>query len=161
MTIQKFVVGVGMVGLEGDELAEYLAEPSLEESKDQRVADVQSLVTTRMATGATVDIDGDTYHVAVTDGSRADIGSMATNAIATMVTGGAAPWLEAYILGWITIENVRKPLPTPADGLAFASAIASFYADTRQHGRTLKDAILAAADRTALDAIDIESGWPG
>ena len=98
-------------------------------------------------------------HIALGDGSRADIGGMATTAVAVIATG-AVPWPEAYALGWISIENTRIPLATPADGIALAALVGQVYSAIVQHGRNLKDAIEAAADETELAAIDVNAGWP-
>jgi hypothetical protein len=136
-------------------------EQSFEQKKADKLEATRQKVEAVMAGGAPIEHEGATLHISISDGSRADIGSMATNATATIVTSGVVPWLDAYVLGWISIENIRKPLLTPQEGLAFGSTVAAFYADTRQHGRDLKDAIVAAEDEAALDAIDIEGGWPG
>ena len=97
-------------------------------------------------------------HIALTDAARADMGAMATTAIAA--TSGALPWPESYKQGWIAIENTRIPLDTPAAGLGLAAGVGDYYARCRQNARTLKDAVLGAADRATLDAIDTSTGWP-
>ncbi|WP_336801723.1 DUF4376 domain-containing protein [Kaistia sp. MMO-174] len=97
-------------------------------------------------------------HISLDDGARADVGSMATTAIAA--AGGYVPWPESYIRGFIAIENIRIPMTTPADGLALASVVGDFYAQIRQHSRDLKDAAEAATSKTALAAIDETAGWP-
>lgn len=102
--------------------------------------------------------DGQTYHLALDDGSRADITAMGATALAVMQ--GAAPWPESYARGWITLENVRVPLPAASDGLLLATAAGIRYAQIVQRRRDLKDAIAAAPDQAALDAIDITAGWP-
>lgn len=88
----------------------------------------------------------------VGDKGRADLSGMAVTAVAA--NAGALPWPESYALGWITSDNTRLPLPTPADGLALAAAVGDWYARTVQHARTLKDAALAG------EAVDITAGWP-
>lgn len=90
------------------------------------------------------------------DASRTDLGGMATTA--GLVLSGALPvWPESYAQGWIAIDNTRLPLPTPADGIALAAAVALAYSATVQHARDLKDAALAAADPAAVDEL---AGWP-
>lgn len=152
----------GVVSLSIEQITELDAVRTitLDQKKAAKIEAVRVLTELKFDTGAPIESGGEMLHVSVSDGSRADIGSMATNATATIMTNGLVPWLDAYVLGWISIENVRIPLHTPQDGLAFASAVAAFYADARQRGRTLKDACLAAEDEAALNAIDIESGWP-
>lgn len=97
-------------------------------------------------------------HLALDDGSRADLTAMAATAVAA--ASGTVPWPESYARGWITVENVRIPLATPADGLALAAAAGTYYAAIVQHRRDLKDAALAAPDEAALAAIDVATGWP-
>lgn len=97
-------------------------------------------------------------HIALDDASRADMGAMATTALAS--SSGVIEWPESYKQGWISIENIRIELPQPADGLALAALVGDYYAAVRQRGRTLKDAVAAATTEAELDAIDIESGWP-
>lgn len=90
--------------------------------------------------------------IEVTDKGRADMGGMAVTAVAA--SAGALPWPESYAQGWITSDNSRLPLPTPADGLALAAAVGDWYAATVQHARSLKDAVLGG------EAVDITAGWP-
>ncbi|CAO3355187.1 DUF4376 domain-containing protein [Azospirillum palustre] len=90
------------------------------------------------------------------DTSRTDLGGMATTAGLVML--GALPaWPDSYAQGWIAIDNTRLPLPTPADGIALAAAVALSYSATVQHARDLKDAALTAADPSVVDEL---AGWP-
>lgn len=132
--------------------------PPLDARKASLTATVNAHVATLLAAGAPVAAGEATLHVALDDGSRADLTAMATTAIGA--ASGALPWPASYQQGWITIENIRIPLATPAEGLGLAAGVGDRYAQIRQRGRDLKDAIEAAADDTALDAIDIEGGWP-
>lgn len=132
--------------------------PPLDARKARLTATVNAHVATLLAAGAPVAAGEATLHVALDDGSRADLTAMATTAIGA--ASGALPWPTSYQQGWITIENVRIPLATPAEGLGLAAGVGDRYAQIRQRGRDLKDAIEAATDDATLDAIDIESGWP-
>jgi hypothetical protein len=87
------------------------------------------------------------------------MGAVATTAIAA--SSGAVPWPEGYARGFITIENVRIPMPTPPDGLGLAAVVGDYYAELRQHARDLKDLAEAAETIADLDAIDETAGWPG
>lgn len=131
--------------------------PTLDEMKAGKIAAVVARVASLIAAGAPVEHGGTTYHVAIGEGSRTDMTAMGTTALATLA--GALTWPADYALGWITVENDRIPLPTPAEGLALANACGVHYAAIVQHGRTLKDMILAA-DEGTLAAIDIDVGWP-
>ncbi|CAA0086845.1 Uncharacterised protein [Starkeya nomas] len=97
-------------------------------------------------------------HISLSNASRADMTAMAATALAAI--GGAIPWPDSYALGWIAMENERLALATPVEGLTLAGLVGDYYARTVQHARTLKDAVLAAPDEAALDAIDISAGWP-
>jgi thiamine monophosphate synthase len=96
-------------------------------------------------------------HISMSDASRADLSAMATTALAA--TAGAVSWPDSYKIGWITTENIRVPLDTPAEGLALAASVGDYYARIKQYARSLKDELLAADDETALNAIDIDHGW--
>lgn len=120
-----------------------------------KLASVQERVSTLLAIGFETTSG---LHVALDDASRADMGAMATTALAA--SSGAIEWPESYKQGWITVENVRIALPAPEDGLALAALVGDYYAGVRQRGRTLKDTVAAATKQSDLDAIDIESEWP-
>ena len=130
-------------------------EPSLDDLRTAKVAAITAAADARLTAGAPV---SGGLHVALDDGSRADLTAMATTA--TAAASGAVPWPESYSRGWITIENVRIPLDTPSDGLALAASVGDFYAAVIQNRRDLKDAALAATTADALAAIDIDAGWP-
>ena len=124
----------------------------------RKIARINRRMDRLLAAGAPVAAGGDTLHIDMTDGSRADLTAMGATAIAA--ASEALPWPESYQTGWITKENIRIPLATPADGLILAAGVGDHYAQIRQNGRDLKDAVLAAENDTALDSIDIEAGWP-
>lgn len=128
---------------------------TLDEMRDAKTLAIVDKAGALLSTGAPA---ADGLHVAMDDGSRADLTAMA--ATATVALSGTVLWPESYARGWITIENVRIPLATPADGLALAAAVGNYYAAIVQHRRDLKDAALAALDEAALEAIDVAAGWP-
>lgn len=130
-------------------------QSSLDDIRASKIAAITAEAAALLDTGAPV---AENLHVALDDGSRADLTAMAATATATVA--GAIAWPDSYARGWITVENVRLPLATPADGLALAAAVGDRYASIVQHRRELKDAALAAADEAALDAIDASAGWP-
>lgn len=129
--------------------------PTLDEVRGAKTAAIDAAAHALLATGAPVSVG---LHIALDEGSRADLTAMA--ATATAAASGAVPWPESYARGWITIENVRIPLATPADGLALAALVGNYYATIVQHRRDLKDAALAAETAEALNAIDETAGWP-
>ena len=126
--------------------------------EDLRAAKLTTIVATADALlSAGAPVSGG-LHVALDDGSRADLTAMA--ATATAASAGAVTWPESYSRGWVTIENVRIQLATPTAGLMLAASVGDWYAAIVQHRRDLKDAALAAGDSAALDAIDHFAGWP-
>lgn len=129
--------------------------PSLDDLRVAKLAKISATADALLSAGAPVEGG---LHVALDDGSRADLTAMA--ATATAASAGTVAWPESYSRGWITIENVRIPLATPAAGLTLAASVGDWYAAIVQHRRDLKDAALLAEDAAALDAIDIEHGWP-
>ena len=136
----------GLDALRGDELRQLRAA---------KLAAIAATADTLLAAGAPVDGG---LHVALDDRSSADLMVMASTE--TAASAGTVSWPESYSRGWIAIENMRIPLATPADGLALAASVGEWYAAVVQHRRDLKDAVLAAGDSAALDAIDIAAGWP-
>lgn len=128
---------------------------SLDDLRAAKLAAISAAADALLAAGAPVNGG---LHVALDDGSRADLTAMA--ATATAASAGAVTWPESYSRGWITIENVRIPLAGPAAGLALAASVGDWYAAVVQHRRDLKDAALAAEDAAALNAIDHSAGWP-
>ena len=147
--------GVGCRLIDGVWIAPAPPAATLDDRRATALAGIASTADALLAGGAPV-TDG--LHVALDDGSRADLTAMA--ATATAAASGAVTWPDSYSRGWISIENVRIPLPVPAAGLALAAVVGDWYARVVQHRRDLKDQVLAAADEAALDAIDIAAGWP-
>lgn len=131
---------------------------SLDDLRAAKIAAVNAKIDAILAGGAPVAVGESVLHVSLSDGSRADLTAMATTAVAA--ASGAVPWPDSYQTGWITVENIRIPLSAPATGLGLAAGVGDFYAQVRRHGRDLKDAVLMAEDAAALDAVDMEAGWP-
>ncbi|SCM79985.1 hypothetical protein KL86PLE_90742 [uncultured Pleomorphomonas sp.] len=131
-------------------------EPSLEDLRAAKIAAITAAADALLSAGAPVDSG---LHVALDDGSRADLTAMASTAIAA--AAGSISWPDSYSQGWISVENTRIPLATPAAGLALAASVGNFYATIIQRRRNLKDAALAAVDEVELAAIDEITGWPG
>jgi len=129
--------------------------PTLAEVRAAKLASIVAAVDAHLASGAPVS----GLHVALDDGSRADMTAMGTTAIAA--ASGALPWPDSYSQGWISVENIRIPLPGPADGLGLAAAVGDHYARIRQNARDLKDLADAATTIADFDAIDETAGWPG
>lgn len=125
---------------------------TLDEARAAKLAAISNAADALFAAGAPYD----GLHIAVLDGSRADLTAMAATASAALA--GSVAWPESYALGWITVENGRITLATPAAGLALAAAVGDWYAQIVQHRRDLKDAVLAAEDIPSVEAIDITYG---
>lgn len=89
--------------------------------------------------------------------SRSNLSGMGATALAVMVTSGAVPWPASYAEGWISADNSRIALATPADGLALAAAAGDYYGKIAQNARSLKDTALASGNP---ESIDITAGWP-
>ena len=84
----------------------------------------------------------------------------ALGATALGVIGGVIPaWPENYAKGWVSVEGDRIPLADALTGLNLALLAAAVYAALVQHDQDLADAIDAAADAAALQAIDVSAGW--
>jgi hypothetical protein len=149
-------IRISMVG--DPSLSGYLPAPPAPTLDELRASKIKAITDTAAALLSAGAPAGANLHVALDDGSRADLTAMATTATAAAV--GSVEWPESYSRGWIAIENVRIPLPDPADGLALAASVGNFYAAIVQRRRDLKDAALATEGAAELSAIDIAAGWP-
>ena len=132
--------------------------PTFAERQTQLLTAIAAHVEALLAVGAPVASGETTLHVALDAGSRADLTAMAATAMGA--ANSVLPWPESYQRGWITVENIRIPLPTPPDGLLLAAGVGDRYAQIIQRGRDLKDAVITAADEADIADIDIETGWP-
>lgn len=126
--------------------------PTLEDLRAAKIEEINEVFNACIAAGAPV---ADDLHVALDDGSRTDLTALASTATAVMISNGAIAWPDSYARGWITVENIRVPLPTASDGLAFAAAVGGYYSAIVQQWRDLKDAALAATSAAELDAIAV------
>ena len=149
-------VTVDFVGDPGEQgLSLERPAPGIDHLRATKLAAIRSAANALLAAGAPV-TGG--LHVALDEGSRSDLTAMA--ATASAAASGAVSWPESYARGWIAGENVRIPLPPPADGLALVASVGGWQAAVVQRRRELKDAALTAGDAAALDAIDETAGWP-
>ncbi len=149
--MKRIVDGVE-VDLTPDEIAELDAPRPLDERRAALVAAVQAERERRLALGAPYG----GKRIDVSDKGRADLGGMVAAAI--LARDGVVPWSEGYSAGWITHDNSRVPLPTPADGIALAATVGDWYGRTMQHARDLKDEAMASDEPEVIDIIT--AGWP-
>lgn len=80
------------------------------------------------------------------------------------VLGGAQPgnlrWADPdHDFGWIATDNSVMPMDAQTM-VAFSDAAKLWVSRHTFAGAAIKKAIAAAEDHAALDAIDIEAGWP-
>jgi hypothetical protein len=104
--------------------------------------------------------NGFTYHgylMQLDDDSRANISAGVNDALATKSDAAAYPFQIPY---WVAADNAHMALSGPDDMIAFGRACLAYYQACRVRFRAIKDSITAAADQTALDAIDATAGYP-
>ncbi len=90
--------------------------------------------------------------------SQSNIASMGSLAAAVVNnTPGALAWPSSFF--WIASNNSQVPM-TAAQMYAFSQAVASYVSALVVNNFSLKQSIAAAATMTALQAINITSGWP-
>lgn len=100
--------------------------------------------------------DSKTYQIdPASQANVAAIGSLAACVLSN--TPGAAPWPSNFF--WIAADNSQSPM-TAAQMYAFAQNIAAYVSSLVTVNYSLKQAINAAETMTALQAININSGWP-
>jgi hypothetical protein len=88
---------------------------------------------------------------------RGNITGQSARAIASLLPGSGVTWPEGF--AWRMADNSYVGIATAADMLAMGEAVSDRYAALRFRLGQLKDAITAAADQAALDAIGITVGW--
>ncbi|HYF87434.1 hypothetical protein [Azospirillum sp.] len=149
----EWVVGAGAVAVAYRLLPLTAHEETAQaaEARTKRVAEINAERDRRLAEGAPYQ----TKRIDVSDRGRADLGGMAIAAV--LAQSGTVPWTEGYSTGWITMDNTRLPLPTPAAGLALSAAVGDWYGRMMQFARDLKDEVLTSPDP---DAVSIANGWP-
>ena len=91
----------------------------------------------------------------VDESSMSRLTSWATQTLACKASGAAFG-----LLYWIMADNSHHTFTGPDDFLAFASAAAAYKTAVILNNSSLKAAIAAAPDEAALNAIDINGGWP-
>jgi hypothetical protein len=89
--------------------------------------------------------------------SQASIAAMGIMALGSIAGPAGSPWPAGF--DWIAADNSHVPLDAAAM-YAFGRAVADYVSACVLRLRALKDAIAAAADRAALDAIDVTAGYP-
>jgi hypothetical protein len=123
---------------------------SLEELKSQKKISLQNVANPKLDLWATP-----TGGLQVDDISTARLNAWATQALVCKLTSAAfgLPY-------WIMADNSHHTFADADAFLAFASAAADYKTSAILHHSALKQAIAGAADQAALDAIDLNTGWP-
>lgn len=119
--------------------------------KRERLVDVASELARRNAYGFVH--DGKRYQV--DDASQARITALVVKADRFVAGLPGATWDVTFIAA----DNSEVAF-TAAEFGVFADAASNVVIARRMYARDLKNRILAAADRAALDAIDVTAGWP-
>jgi hypothetical protein len=121
--------------------------------KSERNAERRALYDAKVAAG----YPKDGLHIEINDGSRANLAGLAVAGMGAV--GGMVEWDANYQRGWVTLEGARIALPTAQDGIALTAEAGAYYSALVQRSQDLEDAILAAEDIAALNAIDLTTGW--
>lgn len=129
------------------------------ERKAAKKAAVAALIETKLAAGYPHDFGGAIgVKVLQTRDLRDQTNWLVSQAsYSAAVAGGAGAVMGA---NFRTEDNININM-SYADGLNVLLAMAAWGAAHYARSWALKDAIAAAVDDAALDAIDIDSGWPG
>ena len=91
------------------------------------------------------------------DASRANISAGVNDALTTLSDPTHYPFQIPY---WVAADNSHMALSGPDDMIAFGRACLAYFQGCRVRFRAIKDAIVAAVDQAALDAIDVTAGYP-
>lgn len=146
--------GPGMSQMQRDAvMAVYAAHDPLDAPRQAKLAAAGEEYAARLAAG--VAHGGKVYQI--DEASQRNIAAMGALASAVLAGVPGAAWLPGF--AFIAADN--EPVPMTAEEMfALAQAAAARVFALRVAFRTLKDAILAAADQNALEEIDVAAGWP-
>jgi len=90
-------------------------------------------------------------------GSQGNIAAMGIMALGSITDPAGSPWPAGFY--WIAADNSHIAMDAPTM-YAFGRAVAGYVSACVLRLRAIKDAIAAAADQAALDAIDVTAGYP-
>jgi hypothetical protein len=124
--------------------------PSLAELKDDKKVALQNVANPKLDLWATP-----TGGLQVDDISTARINAWATQALVCKLT--STTFGLPY---WIMADNSQHTFADADAFIAFASVAAGYKTAVILNHSALKKAISDAADQVALNAIDLETGWP-
>jgi hypothetical protein len=123
---------------------------ALTEAKARALAEVAAAHDAAINAG--LDFEGKNYQIDTVSQGRI----LARALFARACLDGAGEWPEDF--GWIATDNTR-PTFTAEQFWAFANDAQMRVTEITLNARALKDAVLAAADLEAVEAIDPYSGW--
>jgi hypothetical protein len=93
----------------------------------------------------------------IDNAAQANIAAMGVLALGSIADPAGSPWPAGFY--WIAADNGHVPMDAAAM-YAFGRAAGSQVSACVLRLRAIKDAIAAAADQAALDAIDVTAGYP-
>lgn len=134
-------------------LAVYAAHDALDGPRRAKLAAAGVQYAAQLAAG--VVHGGKVYQI--DEASQQNIAAMGALAASVLSGVPGAAWLPGF--AFVAADNEPVPM-TPAQMFALAQAAAARVFALRLAFRLLKDAIMAADDQAALDAIDVSAGWP-
>ncbi len=149
-TITNRAVQTGLAFANGEVVRQWESQPRpLEEAKAALRERVNAIKTQRQQGGAPtpqgiVDSDVD---------SRNKLNGAVLMAMLAAQAG------QPFAIAWTLADNSNVALDGPGL-IAMASAVGQHVAACHAHAQALKAAIDLAEDHAALDAIDVEAGWP-
>jgi hypothetical protein len=89
--------------------------------------------------------------------AQANIAAMGVMALGSITDPAGSPWPAGFY--WIAADNSHVTMDAAAM-YAFGRAAGAYVSACVLRLRAIKDAIAAAADQAALDAIDVTAGYP-
>ena len=89
--------------------------------------------------------------------AQAQIAAMGIMALGSITDPAGSPWPAGFY--WIAADNSHAAMDAPTM-YAFGRAVAAYVSACVLRLRAIKDTIAAAADQTAIAAIDVTAGYP-
>lgn len=126
-------------------------------AKAVRLAEVSDLFAAKIAAGVRyTGPDGVSRVFQIDPESQNNINALSNAALGAILNG--EPWPNTMF--FLAADNTMMPLPAPEDMRNFGVAAKNYVFALRMTSGSLKAAIAQASSASALDAIDINAGWP-
>lgn len=145
-------VAIGWTHADGQFAAPAVPPPTLDQARAGKQLEIDAAFDTAVAEG----MPWQGKVLQIDDASRANISGQATRALGVLMGANQLVWPQDF--AWRMADNSWLPV-TAEEMLDMAQAASDRYVALRLVLAAKKDAVAAAADVAAVEAIDADNGW--